>query len=72
MDTVNKGIRFPVDLLQRIDALAKNDDRKFSEEVLHLCRMGIKVDAIQKGTLPDAIRKAADEKGDAGGGRRAQ
>ena len=41
-DTVNKGVRFPVSLLQRIEDVAEEQDRTFSQEVIHLCKEGLR------------------------------
>jgi hypothetical protein len=41
-ELVNKGIRFPVSLLKEIERLAALDDRTFSQQVIHYCKIGVK------------------------------
>lgn len=41
-NTENKGIRFPNELISKIESIAEKEYRTFSQEVIYLCEEGIR------------------------------
>ena len=48
VETVNIGLRMPIDLREEIDALAKSEDRSLSSQVIRLLREALASRAVQE------------------------
>lgn len=53
IETVNIGLRMPVDLREEIEALAHAHDRSLSKQVIRLLREALASRAAQEQTLKD-------------------
>lgn len=52
-ETVNIGLRMPVDLREKIEEIAKSEDRSLSSQIIRLLREALASRAVQGQPLKD-------------------